>query len=385
MTFIQDALTELEAEHLRRKLRQHDDRPGRRIEIAGASAINFSSNNYLGLASHPTLSAAAQAALVGGTSSTASRLVTGNLAVHEELESKLAALHQVPAVRLFNSGYQANLGLISSLAGPQDVIVSDRLNHASVIDGCRLSKAKILVAEHANPSSFCAQLQSAERHQRCFVVTDSVFSMDGDLAPLLELRALCDEYQAFLIVDEAHAVGALGPRGAGICARAGIIPDALVGGFGKAFGSYGGYVAGSAGLAEFLLNRARSFVFSTALPPAVVAASLAAVELTQGKEGDKLRSSLGARIGQLREGLDGLGLLEEGAGASPVFPVIIGEASEAVRWSNRLLETGVFCQAIRPPTVERGKSRLRVALSALHEPEDVELLLSGLSDLRQQR
>ncbi len=381
MSFIKNILEQLEGGHLRRKLVQHDDQPGRQITIGGERVLNFSSNNYLGLALHSKLIDAAREALGGGTGSTASRLVTGNLALHEELELGLASLHRVSGARLFNSGYQANLGLISSLAGPEDLIVSDRLNHASVIDGCRLSRAQVLVADHADPASFRRLLGSAEASRRRFVVTDSVFSMDGDLAPLRELREICDEHQAMLIVDEAHAVGAFGPKGAGICAAQGIEADALVGGLGKAFGSYGGYVAGSDELCEFLLNRARSFVFSTALPPAVVAASLAALAMLSGDEGSAKREELGLRIAQLRDGLSKLGLLEAGAGKSAIFPIIAGEAETAMRASQRLLAAGVFCQAIRPPTVEKGKSRLRIALSALHTEADVDQLLTVLGEL----
>ncbi len=382
MSFISKSLALLDQHDLRRELRRHNGEPGRCIEIAGKSLINFSSNNYLGLARHPVLIEASKAALEGGTGSTASRLVTGNLALHETLEQELAKLHKLPAALLFNSGYQANLGLISSLAGPEDIIISDRLNHASVIDGCRLSRAQIRVAEHASPASVAQLLGTSGSARRRFVITDSIFSMDGDLAPLRELRALCDEHKAWLIVDEAHAVGALGPNGAGICAEAEIEADALVGGLGKAFGSYGGYVAGSSELCEFLLNRARSFVFSTALPPAVAGASLAALRLLAGAEGAGLRSDLQARIAQLREGLQSIGLLEKGAGASAIFPIIVGEAAEALQASQKLAEAGVFCQAIRPPTVEEGRSRLRVALCALHTQADVDLLLSSLADLR---
>ncbi len=382
MSFIKETLAKLESDHLRRSLRRHDDDPGRTIQLGGKMLLNFSSNNYLGLAKHPELIRAAQNALSAGTGSTASRLVTGNLKLHEELEGEIAKLHDQPAARLFNSGYQANLGLISSMAGPEDVIVSDRLNHASVIDGCRLSRAKVLVAEHAQPDSFTRHLGESKSARHRFVVTDSVFSMDGDLAPLAALRELCDQHQAMLIVDEAHAVGVLGPRGAGICATIGIQPDALVGGLGKAFGSYGGYVAGASELSEFLLNRARSFVFSTALPPAVVAASLAAVRLLASEEGNTRRADLGARIEQFRGGLASLGLLEKGAGSSAIFPIIIGEANQAVEASTRLQKAGLFCLAIRPPTVEKKRSRLRIALSALHTAADVDLLLTALADLR---
>jgi 8-amino-7-oxononanoate synthase len=382
MSFIKEMLAQLSEQHLRRTLTQHDDQPGRMITIEGKQVLNFSSNNYLGLALHPRLIEAARDALGGGTGSTASRLVTGNLALHEKLETGLAKLHGVSGARLFNSGYQANLGLISSLAGPEDLIVSDQLNHASVIDGCRLSRARVLVADHADLASFRRLLATSEACRRRFVVTDSVFSMDGDLAPLVALRELCDEQDAMLIVDEAHAVGALGPNGAGICAALGVEADALVGGFGKAFGSYGGYVAGSSELCEYLLNRARSFVFSTALPPAVAAASLEALHLLTGEEGNSKRATLDQRITQLRNGLDDLNLLEAGAGQSSIFPIIAGKAETAIRASDSLRRAGVFCQAIRPPTVAQGRSRLRIALSALHTEADVDRLLTGLAELQ---
>ena len=379
MNFLKKELRQLRASHLRRKLRSHDDRPGRLIEINGKPVLNFSSNNYLGLAGHPDLARGSQAALAQGTGATASRLVTGNLAIHEALEASLAKLHDLPAARLFNSGYQANLGLISSVAGPKDLLVSDKLNHASMIDGSRLSKAQIRVAEHADPSSVAMHLENNPARRK-FVLTDSVFSMDGDLAPLKELRTICDKHDAFLIVDEAHAVGVLG-QGAGLCAELGVVPDALVGGLGKAFGGFGGYVAGSEDLAEFLLNRARSFVFSTALPPAVVGSSQAAVVLLEGEVGVRLRWQLFQRIEQLRDGLAGLGFLAAGAGHSPIFPIIIGDAAATVERTKFLLGRGVFCQCIRPPTVERGKSRLRVALSAEHTEQDVEKLLAALAEL----
>lgn len=383
MSFLKQALAALEAQHLRRQLRRHDDEPGRSIEIDGNLLVNFSSNNYLGLARHPAIIEASQIALQSGTGSTASRLVTGNLGLHEELEARLARFHGCAGARLFNSGYQANLGLISSLAGPEDLVLSDQLNHASVIDGCRLSRAKILVVEHANPDAYRAMLASAGGYRRRFVVTDSVFSMDGDRAPVRELRALCDQYEAFLIVDEAHAVGTLGPGGAGVCADAGVKPDALVGGLGKGFGSFGGYVVGTDELCEYLLNQARSFVFSTALPPAVVAASLAALTLIESADGAERRQRLMDRIEQLRAGLDAMGSLEPGAGRSPVFPIIVGAAEAAMEASLALIEAGIFCQAIRPPTVERGRARLRIALSALHSAADVDLLLTRLANLPQ--
>lgn len=377
MTFLRSELEDLESSHLRRSLRTHSECPGREIEIDGAEVLNFSSNNYLGLAGHPAVADGARAALCAGSGSTASRLVTGNLDVHEALEVQLASFHRLEAARLFGSGYQANLGLVSCLAGPEDLVISDRLNHASIIDGIRLSKATCRIADHCSVESVREHLRASKSFRRRFVITDSVFSMDGDSPDLLALRSLCDEFDAFLIVDEAHASGCIG-SGRGICADLGVVPDALSSGLGKAFGSYGGYVAGSRDLVEVLLNKARSFVFSTALPPAVVGAGLASLGVIESPEGTALRADLKSRIGQLRDGLQELGKLEVGAGDAPIFPFVVGSATAAVSLCDDLLRNGVFCQAIRPPTVEAGKSRLRIALSSLHTEDDVSRLLAAL-------
>jgi 8-amino-7-oxononanoate synthase len=378
VSFLRAELESLEAQHLRRSLRSHSECPGREIEIDGTRALNFSSNNYLGLAGHKALADGARESLKVGTSSTASRLVTGNLELHERLEERLAVFHGLEAVRLFGSGYQANLGLISCLANADDLVVSDKLNHASIIDGIRLSKATCRIAEHCSLPSVRQLLAKSKGFRRRFVVTDSVFSMDGDSPDLRGLRALCDEFDAFLVVDEAHASGCLG-LGKGLCAELGVVPDALVGGLGKAFGSYGGYVGGSRDLAEVLLNRARSFVFSTALPPAVLGASLAAVDVVASSEGESLRAVLLSRMAQLRDGLAKCGKLESGAGCSPIFPFLIGQPEDAMRVCEGLLAQGIHCQAIRPPTVEVGTSRLRIALSALHTKDDVDQLLQALA------
>lgn len=379
MSFLRSELEGLENQHLRRSLRSHSDCPGREIEIDGASALNFSSNNYLGLAGHKALAGGARASLRAGTGSTASRLVTGNLDLHEQLEEALASFHGVEGTRLFGSGYQANLGLLSCLANSEDLFVSDKLNHASIIDGIRLSKATCRIAAHCSLSSVREHLVESSGFRRRFVVTDSVFSMDGDSPDLIGLRALCDEFDAFLVVDEAHATGCLG-SGKGLCHEVGIVADATVGGLGKAFGSYGGYVGGSRDLVEVLLNRARPFVFSTALPPAVIGASLAAVGVLETAEGAQLRSTLAARIVQLREGLAKIGKLAAGAGHSPIFPFVVGKPEDAVQLCDDLLSKGIYCQAIRPPTVEPGTSRLRIALSALHQADDIERLVSALAD-----
>jgi len=380
VSFLETELATLEKNHLRRHMRTHRGCPGRLLEVEDRDVLNFSSNNYLCLAGHPALAQGASEALVAGAGSTASRLVTGNLDLHENLEGAIASLHAVEGARLFGSGYQANLGLLSSIANREDLVVSDQLNHASIIDGIRLSGATCRIADHASVDSVRKHLRNSRQFRRRFVVTDSVFSMDGDSPDLVSLRALCDEFDAFFIVDEAHAVACLG-SGAGLCAERGVRPDALTSGLGKALGSYGGYVAGSRSLVEYLLNRARSFVFSTALPPAVLGAGLAALKLSRGDEGKARRASLSARIAQLRSGLEAMGRLEPGSGESAIFPIIVGEATEAMTLGESLLDRGLFCSAIRPPTVAPGTSRLRVALCADHTAEDIALLLSSLRQI----
>jgi 8-amino-7-oxononanoate synthase len=378
-----EELRRLDDAGLRRELRRWDGAHGAWIELDGMRRASFSSNNYLGLAGHPALArAAAEALELAGVGAGASRLIAGNHAEHRVLEDELARFHQVEAALLFNSGFQANVGTIPALVGGEDLILSDRLNHASLIDGCRLSRARVLVYEHGDPDHARRLLEEARRgNRRCLVITESVFSMDGDRAPLAALSAVAAEHDAWLMVDEAHAVGALGPGGRGLCADAGVVPDILVGTLGKAFGSFGAYVAGSARLRAFLLHRARSFVFTTALPPAVAAASRAAVALAASPEGDRLRGELAARIDRFRDGLSGLELLAAGAGASAVFPIWVGPEHAALEVSHHLLEAGIHAQAIRPPTVPRGTSRLRFALIASHELSQIDHVLSELGFL----
>lgn len=376
-------LAALEARGLRRSLRVSAGAPGRTVVLDGREVLDFSSNNYLGLADHPTLARAAiQATERHGTSAGASRLVLGTQSLHVELEQALAAFHHRPGALLFSSGYQANVGVLQALARAGDLIFSDALNHASIIDGCRLSRARTIVYPHLDIPALAQRLADHPAERR-IVVTDSVFSMDGDRAPLAELAAVCREHDAVLMLDEAHATGALGPGGRGIAAEAGIVPDIHVGTLGKSFGSFGAYVAGERSLIELLANRARSFVFTTAPPPGVVAATLAAVHLLQSAEGDDLRLRLAAHIARFGHGLTQLGLLQPGAGATPIFPIIIGDERRTMACSQRLFERGIHAQGIRPPTVPPGTSRLRFALMATHEPEDLERVLTELSALVQ--
>jgi 8-amino-7-oxononanoate synthase len=376
-------LAELDARGLRRSLRVSAGAPGRTVVLDGREVLDFSSNNYLGLADHPALiRAAIEATERHGTGAGASRLVLGTQPLHIALEQALAAFHHRPAALLFGSGYHANIGVLQTLARDGDVIFSDALNHASIIDGCRLSRARVVVYPHLDVAAL-AGLLATHPGRRRIVVTDSVFSMDGDRAPVDELASLCRQHDAVLVLDEAHATGALGPGGRGVAADAGALADVHVGTLGKSFGSAGAYVAGERSLIELLANRARSFVFTTALPPGVVAATLAAVHLLSSADGNALRARLAAHIARFRQGLAELGLLQPGAGTTPIFPVIVGDERQTMACSQRLLERGIHAQGIRPPTVRAGTSRLRFALMATHEPEDLDRALTELSALVQ--
>lgn len=354
LAFLDELLAELEAVGRRRTPRVITRRDGAYVWVGGARLLNVSSNDYLGLSTHPALAAAAAAALEEhGVGAGASRLITGNVALCEELEHALASFHGAPAARLFNSGYAANTGIIPVLVGKDDVVFSDELNHASIIDGCRLSRARTVVYRH-NDFGHLAALLAEHRGRRRLVVTESLFSMDGDLIDLVRLREMSAAAGAMLMVDDAHAVGAVGNgRGLGWAAEA----DLVVGTLGKAFGTAGAYVLGTRSLIDVLWNRARSLVFSTGLPVPVVAASLAAVRLVASPEGEGLRR-------RLERHRDLLGA------ASHIVPLVIGDERRAMAAMNLLIEGGLLVQAIRPPTVPVGTSRLRLSLSAALSDED---------------
>ncbi len=349
------------------------DRTTPEVVVNGKPALLFCSNNYLGLAEHPRLAqAASEAALCYGTSSAASRLVSGNLSLHEQLEEKLMQWKGTEAALLFNSGYAANTGIIAALAGRGDLIFSDRLNHASIVDGALLSGAKLLRYPHNDLQALERLLHQHRSNGLRLIVTDSVFSMDGDMAPLAELSELAERHQTLLLVDDAHAGGVLGEQGRGsleLCKAAGQVTIQM-GTFGKALGSYGAYAACSGLIKEYLINRARSFIFSTSLPPAVLAASLASIDLVRSAEGDQLRRRL-AENGQLLRSLLHEGGLQVAVGVTPIIPVLVGDAATTVRFSSRLLEEGVYVQGIRPPTVPVGSSRLRCTVMASHTAEQI--------------
>jgi 8-amino-7-oxononanoate synthase len=349
-------------------------------QLAGRAVTAFCSNDYLGLAEHPALAdAAATAARREGSGASASRLVSGDMPSHRALERALAAFVGMPSALLFPSGYQTNIGVLTALAGAEDLIVSDALNHASLIDGCRLSRAQVAVYPHADVAGAERLLQTGGPFRRRLLVTESIFSMDGDAAPLAGLGAVAARADAILVVDEAHALGVLGPGGRGLCAATGVVPDVLVGTLGKAFGAAGGFAAGAPSLRDILVNRARSFIYTTALAPPVAAAALAALHIIGGPEGDALRDAVGTRRDELAADLRQAGLI----GATPpgaILPVVLGSDARALEVAKTLAARGFFVPAIRPPTVPVGTARLRVTVSAAHTREDVAALARALTE-----
>ena len=336
-----------------------------------AGAASFCSNDYLGLASRPAGN--------GAVGAGASRLVAGERAEHQALEDAAAALVRLPAALAFTSGYAANVGMLSALAQSGDVVVSDALNHASLIDGARLSRARVEIVPHVDPEAVERALR-APRSGRAFVVTESYFSMDADAPDLPVLRRLCDAHGAALIVDEAHALGILGPEGRGLCAERAVVPDVLTGTFGKAFGAGGAFVAGSPSLVKWLWNRARSFVFSTGLSPAVASAAEAAIRLSH--ERPELRERTVRAAALFRRRLGELGIRPAGFGH--VIPWIIGDAASAVRVAYLLREQGIDVLAIRPPSVPDNTARIRLTVTAAHADADIERAATAIARVLEQ-
>jgi 8-amino-7-oxononanoate synthase len=374
-------LGELENTHRLRVPRVVDGAQGPRITIDGRDVVNFASNDYLGLASDVRLVRAAQDALEdSGAGAGASRLIVGNQREHVRLETAVADWLRCGGARLFNSGYAANVGILTALLGPGDVVFSDALNHASIIDGCRLSKAEIVVVPHADCHALEAALATRLGRRR-IVVTESLFSMDGDFADVEAIAALCKRHDAALVIDEAHAVGVVGPEGRGLAAERGVIPDILVGTFGKALGSFGAFAATSRSVADLLWNRARSLVFSTGLPPSVPAASRTALEIARGSEGDERRTRLTSLARRFRQRMPAAC----GGLTSPIVPIVVGDDRAAMCCTEDLLARGFFVQGIRPPTVPVGTARLRVGLSATHNESQLDRLLAALDNALRKR
>jgi len=362
---IHERLEEIRSRGLYRRMRCVSGPQGPRVLLDGKPVLLLCSNNYLGLADHPRVrEAAAEAAMRYGAGSGASRLISGNMTIHRRLEEQLAQFKGAETALLFGSGYLANAGVVSTLAREGDVVFSDALNHASIVDGCRLSRAETFVYDHCDADHLEWGLRQAQG-RGSLIVTDGVFSMDGDVAPLARIVELAQRYDARVMVDEAHGTGAIGPGGRGAVAEAGLEDevDVIVGTLGKALGSYGAYVCCDSQIAKYLINTARTLIFSTALPPPAVAAAMAALELL--REQPRRVEKLQRNASVLRESLAARGLPVPET-STQIVPVIVGDAGEAVRASERALERGVFAQAIRPPTVPAGSSRLRLTVMASH-------------------
>ncbi len=374
-------LEKIRASGLWRSLRRVDGPTGAEYAIDGKTVLGFCSNDYLGLAADPRVRAGAIRAVEQyGAGSGGSRLISGNLAIHEELEARLAAFKGTQAALLYNSGYHANIGIITALVGPDDHIYSDALNHASLIDGCRLSRATVRVYRHGDVQHLSDLLAAdADKPGKKLVVTDSLFSMDGDLAPLPEIVPVAHKYGAEIMVDEAHGTGVFGKNGRGVVDHFNLrwAVGVQMGTLGKSLGSFGAYVAGRRELIDLLVNRSRSFIFTTALPPAAAGAALASLDILE-QEPQRI-----AKLWQLtaayRAALRKAG--HRALGESPIVPLVLGAPEEAVAASQRLFERGYHMQAIRPPTVPEGTSRLRTTVTAAHTEAQVLGAAQAIADV----
>jgi glycine C-acetyltransferase len=375
LRFLSDELEHLKVQGLYRRLRVLEGEQLAHATFDHKSVVNLSSNNYLGLTTHPRLrQAALEAVQKYGAGSGSVRTIAGTMELHMELERRLAAFKKVEAVVVFQSGFTANAGTVSAILGKEDAIVSDELNHASIIDGARLSRATIKVFPHKDVDAARKLMKDLPAAQRKLLITDGVFSMDGDLGPLPDLCAAAEEFGAIMMVDDAHASGVFGRQGRGTVDHFdchGRV-DIQVGTLSKAIGALGGYVAGSRSFIEFLYHRARPFLFSTSHPPAVAAACIAALDVLESEPQWMERLWENARF--FKAGLQSLGF-NTGRSESPITPVIVGEAPRAMEMSDKLFDKGVFAQGIGFPTVARGQARLRTIVSATHTRDDLQYAL----------
>lgn len=395
-SFISDLtrrLDEIRNDGLYRELRRVDSPQSTRIEFAGRTMLNFSSNDYLGLANHPLLNEASVKAVERfGSGSGASRLICGSLAPHHDLEDTLADFKKTEAALCFSSGYAAALGAICALAGKDDVIAIDKLVHASIVDAARLSGAKLRVFAHNDLDELRDilrwanqryELDPSDPHPRAIIITESVFSMDGDFAPLREMIELKEKYGAWLMVDEAHATGLFGKHRRGMAEELNVANqiEIQMGTLGKVFGSSGGFVCGPRVLIDYLINRARTFIFSTAPTPASAAAAQTAVELVKSREGQTRCKQLWSLVDSAKAGL-----LQSGWSLPParsaIMPLIIGSETRAAKTAAALREDRIFIPSVRYPTVARGQARLRLTLTASHSPDDLNQLLTALAAAR---
>jgi glycine C-acetyltransferase/8-amino-7-oxononanoate synthase len=382
MKYISDELEKIKRSGLYRELNIVEGAQGTHLEIKGKKYLSFCSNNYLGLANNPLVIKAVKDAVAKyGWGTGASRLVSGNMKLHKALEGVISRFKGKEASIVFPTGYMANIGTISSLVSKGDLVICDKLNHASIIDGCRLSGADFRVYPHCNMEKLENILKKSTKYSRKLIVTDTVFSMDGDLAPLPDIVRIAHKYKAMVMTDEAHGTGVFGNKGRGVVEHFNLSKQVsiVMGTLSKAVGSLGGYVTGDADLINFLRNKARPFMYTTALPPAVCAASIAGIKLIQ--KDSSLRKSLWNNVRYLKEKLDLLNL-DVISSESPIIPILIGDAKKAVDVSKFLYKKGILIPAIRPPTVPARSSRLRMTVMSTHTKEDLKKLLEVLSDVQ---
>lgn len=379
MASLRRELDALRSDGLYRWLRQVECAQGPRMRVDGRDSINFASSDYLGLASHPRLMQAAREAIDRyGCSASAARLISGNHPLYPQLEDRLASFKQTEAALVFSTGYQANLGVISSLMDSDDVVFSDELNHASIIDGCRLSRAQVRVIPHSDLAALEDLLKRETSARRRLIVVDGLYSMDGDVAPLAEIVELAERYGCMTMVDDSHGIGVLGGTGRGTAEAMGVLGriDIETGSLAKALGGFGAYVVGNRTLIEYLINRARSFIFTCAMPPAVLATVLEAIALVEQEP--ERRQQLWDNTRYFRAGLREIGF-DVGQSDTQIIPVMIGESERTMRFCQELLDRGVFAQGIRYPTVARGTERLRLTVTASHAKSDLDEALAALA------
>ena len=385
--YLHDALEELKAQHLYQKLPVLSAEQKPVTIVNGREVINLSSNNYLGLAAHPKLKRASiEATRKFGAGTGAVRTIAGTMTIHMELEEQIARFKQTEAAVVFQSGFTANAGTVSAVLGKDDLIISDELNHASIIDGCRLSKAAIKIYKHCDVEDaerICKETENWPGHK--LLITDGVFSMDGDIAPLDKLCDLAEKYNCIMMLDDAHSSGVLGRGGRGTADEFNCHGrvDIQVGTLSKAIGSMGGYVCGSRDLIDFLYHRARPFLFSTSHPPAVIGACKAAFTMLESPEGERLVKKLWSNTKFFKRGLKKLGF-DTGASKTPITPIMVGDAAKAHEFSGALLEEGIFAQALGYPTVPQGKARLRAIVTAAHKRKDLEKALEVMGRIGRQ-
>jgi 8-amino-7-oxononanoate synthase len=375
-----DSLDALETRGLRRATRRVEGLAGPRQRVDGRDVLMLASSNYLDLAGHPAVRAGAREALESsGAAAGGSRLINGNLAIHERLEQSLASFAGCEAALLFSTGYMANLGVITALAGEGDVIVSDALNHASIVDACRLSRAEVRVFRHSDAADLENVASGLAGFRRRVLITDGVYSMDGDVAPLAALLPIARAAGMITVVDDAHGLGALGATGRGCAELEGVMPDVLIGNLGKALGSFGAWVGCSARVRDWLINVSRSFIFTCGLPPAAAGAALAALEGIRAEP--ERRKALAERAEQLRAGLRAAGW-DTGRSSTQIVPAIVGDNARTMALCEALLARGIYAQGIRYPSVPEGTARIRLTPMSSHTPDEIARAVGILAELR---